>query len=134
MKIFILDDEVGQLPRSAITKVLAHHTLTVATSCKDARKKYKPPYDLLLLDHDMRGFFEEPGYHNTGYKFVVWLTAKLPSWDRTSPKPKVILHSQNPEGRREMAIVLKAHGYEVTEFPFSPAYINYLRSTYGLRA
>lgn len=130
MQVFVLDDEVGVLPRSGIVKALSSHTLTLATSCEDAKVKYKPPYDLLLLDHDMEGQFEDSSYHNTGYQFVVWLTSKLPSWDRTTPKPQVILHSQNPDGRREMAIILKAHGFRVTEFPFSPNYITMLRKVY----
>ena len=125
MNIFILEDEIYRAPRNAILRVLDHkHKLTVAVSCKDAKSRYKGEYDLLLLDHDMRGFFEPSTYHNTGFQFALWLIEMGVKF----PRPKVILHSQNWEGRANMAKVLLRAGFPTSEFPFSSEYVKMLSS------
>lgn len=131
MKIFILEDEIDREPRIGIVRALARHELHLAR-CKDEAIDLYPkhaPYDLLLLDHDMRGYFDDSNYHNTGFQFVMWLThfnhslgAKLPG---------VILHSQNCLGRSNMERVLTKHGYQVSEQPFCPSYIKLLKDVYG---
>jgi CheY-like chemotaxis protein len=128
MRIFILEDEIYQHPRKQILSALAQHELVVATSCEDAKEKFSGQFDLLLLDHDMRGFFDSSDFPNTGYKFCEWLV-KQPFLDI----PQVILHSQNPRGRGNMAKLLTQHGFVPCEFPFSQSYVEYLKKINKLR-
>lgn len=125
MKIFILEDEIHQWPRQQILEVLKDHDLTIATSCDEAKAKYvKGNYDLVLLDHDMRGFFDASDYPNTGYRFATWLVSLGEVGKQRAP---IMLHSQNPTGRRNMFITLEQAGYTVAEMPFSNAYLLWLR-------
>ena len=126
MKVFLLDDEAYIRPRSEIIDILApNHELTVATSFYHARDIYKPPYDLLLLDHDMRGLYgEDPRFHNTGWQFVVWMREML--------KPAhVILHSHYEKGRYAMGVVLEDHKIPFEHCPFSPSYLKLLKERYS---
>ena len=122
MRIFICEDEINFRPRNAILKALEGHDLTVATTKDEAIAIYKGGYDLLLLDHDMRGLFDLSSHPSTAYHFVTWLVAQP-----FKKKPRVILHSQNPEGRNNMRRELIKGGFRcVSEFPFSPSYVDYL--------
>lgn len=124
MRIFILEDEINQWPRQQILEVLKGHELTIATSCDEGKSLYKKGhYDLLLLDHDMRGFFDSSDFHNTGFQFVTWL---IRQGETVREKAKVILHSQNPTGRRNMFISLEEAGYTVAEYAFSQSYLKWL--------
>lgn len=125
MNIFVLDDEVYGYPRSQILDALSNHNVTAATSCVDGKLKYRDPYKLLLLDHDMRGRFEDSNYHNTGYRFCEWLVAR---YVQGVPKPQVILHSQNPFGRTNMRGLLEEANFQVVEHPFSQAYVELLKT------
>jgi hypothetical protein len=158
MRIFILEDEI-QGYRSGILSALSGHDLTVATSIPSAVSLYaaKYPFDLLLLDHDMHGFYEPAGSKGTGSEFVSWL-GRLGNWwcprvlsrvfcdecgysrsearycedeDQDglphAERPRVILHSQNEAGRAYMRRLLEAASISVEEMPFSPAYISYLK-------
>jgi CheY-like chemotaxis protein len=123
MKIFILDDEIYKAPRNQIIKALHAHNLDIAVSYYDAKDRYKGEYDILLLDHDMRGYYDVSTYHNTGFQFCRWLvtlSVKL-------PRPKVFLHSQNATGRANMKDLLSKCGFPVVEFPFSPSYVQMLK-------
>lgn len=125
MNVFVLEDEIHREPRREIVRILdaAGVQYTFATSCEEAVKLFKPnAYDLLLLDHDMRGFFETPDYPNTGYQFVRWLVT-------TSQRTKVpiVIHSQNPQGALRMERHLGDCGFQNTvRYPFSSSYTKWL--------
>jgi CheY-like chemotaxis protein len=128
LNIFILEDEIDSYPRNQLKDVLKGHNLTIAKSFPEAKKKFHGPYDLLLLDHDMEGFYElNPSHPNTGHQFVKWMVLQEPV-----PKPPVILHSQNHIGRKNMSGVLHDHGFTFQEVPFGPPYIKALKEQYGL--
>lgn len=125
MRIFILEDEINQWPRNQILEILKDHDLTIATSCDEAKAKYvKGGYDLILLDHDMRGFFDASDFPNCGYQFVEWLISQGEVGKQRAP---IMLHSQNPTGRRNMYIALDQSGYTVAQMPFSNAYLAWLK-------
>lgn len=129
MRIMILEDEIHRAPRNAILSVLAGHRLVVATNILDAMKIYSPGgYDLLLLDHDMHGYYQNPDDEDTGYQFVKWLVIQ----EVNPRKPPVILHSQNQMGRRAMCSHLFQSGFRVMEKPFSSDYIKYLKENIAL--
>lgn len=130
MKIFILEDEINRHPRQEIVRALAGHTLTIATDIHKGVELYKPgTYDLLLLDHDMHGYMQEPTDPDTGYQFVKWLVNQ--ELGIVYPKPLIVLHSQNPKGARAMLSHLLAHRFRAIEFPFGQGYVNYLKETYA---
>ena len=134
MRIFILEDEIQGYRRS-ILSALSGHALTVADSIPAAIGLYtaKHPFDLLLLDHDMHGFYEPAGAPDTGSEFVRFLGGRWKWWCPLSfsrlsceecgyrtnargedaglshaERPRVILHSQNEAGRAYMRRLLEA--------------------------
>lgn len=124
MKIFILDDECGPIHyRNVMIKALDGHDLTIAYSKDEAIKVYKPGFDLLLLDHDMRGVFDVSSHPSTGYHFVTYMVLL-----HHRKKPRIILHSQNPGGRSNMRKVLRENGFKCEEFPFSGTYVEWLKT------
>src|ERR1043166_489106 len=91
LKIFILEDEIDQYPRNQLKDILRNHELTIARNAHEAKDLYKGGYDILLLDHDMEGFYEDPEakHKNTGTWFVRWLVEN----DVNEPKhPGVLIH------------------------------------------
>jgi hypothetical protein len=122
MKCFILDDEIDKEPRIGIVKALKdRHTITITRDRYEAEKVYKPEHDLLLLDHDMRGFYDLSSHPTTAFHFVKWLVT-VPH----KKKPRVILHSQNGNGRQNQLKVLHEAGFKVDEFAFCSAYVKHL--------
>lgn len=128
MRVFVLDDEI-YLHRRPILAALVGHSLTIATDIFMAQRVYDGPYDLILLDHDMHGIYQSPDDEDTGAQFVKWLVKHEEG--ATGPKPTIILHSQNTEGRRAMNSILALGGLFASEFPFGNLYVKCLRDTYG---
>src|SRR5690242_9390526 len=108
--IFVLEDEIDRYPREQIKMALHGHNLTIARNVPEAKELFVGPYDLILLDHDMEGFYEKSDHPNTGYQFCKWLVDA-----KCSPKPQVILHSHNPVGRKNMRLLLEEYGFSVDE-------------------
>jgi len=132
MHIFILDDEInsgGLSNRSNLKDILGRHNLTLATSCAEAEKVYKTgTYDLLLLDHDMEGFFETTKDHpNTGLQFCKWLVKNEPKAHR----PPDLIHSHNPYGKRAMRLLLEDYGFKAEEHFYGRAYEKALEEQFG---
>lgn len=125
LRIFVLDDEVYREPRNAILELLRKHHVTVATNVIQAKNNFKrdQPYDLLLLDHDMRGYPEESHVPHSGYQFCRWL---CDNYER--PTCDVFLHSQNFNGRAAQRALFNAHGWRVHEHVFGPIYLEFLES------
>ena len=131
MKIYCLDDELisgGYEHRDQLPKVLAGHDLTLALTLEEAKEKFKPPYDLMLLDHDLNGQFNPVGSPNTGLTFIQWMV----NIKQPAPLPQVILHSVSARGRAAMAQTLEEYGYHYLEYPFSSKYIEFLKASFGL--
>lgn len=126
MNILILDDQAhpDDYREPMKTALLPRHHLTVALDRYEAEKIYDFSYDLLLLDHDMEGRFENSDYPNTGYQFCKWLVENV-----TEHKPQVVLHSHNPVGRKNMRLLLEEHGFHVVgELPYGTDYIKWLEA------
>jgi CheY-like chemotaxis protein len=129
MRVFVLEDEIYGYRRPLLYALVGASSTTVATSREEAEASWQgfTAYDLVLLDHDMRGVFDSSEYPNTGHQFLSWaLYREYPDgpealWvdGRGLPAtPKVILHSQNDVGRRNMRNLLLAYGIVPEEFPF----------------
>lgn len=132
LKIFILDDELftgGYEKRDRLLPALdgKGHKITVALSCEEAKLKFEPPYDLMLLDHDMEGIYEHRDSHpNTGFQFVKWMIQQ----GLKKPLPQIILHSVNARNRGRMRALLEPEGFHVVEMPFNTQYVNFLKETF----
>jgi CheY-like chemotaxis protein len=125
LRVFILEDEIYREPRNQILEILRRHRVTIATSVVGAKYNFgkDSPYDLLLLDHDMRGFPEESHVPHSGYQFCRWLTDNY-----EKPDLDVFLHSQNHRGRAVQRALFNAHGWRVHEHSFGPAYLEFLET------
>lgn len=136
MKIFILEDDDARI--TAFEHVLNANLVTDrkhdVTFCKwlngkdGAFERYQPPYDLILLDHDLGGmqYVESDGEEETGYKFVKWMVALK---EKLYPSIGVIIHSYNPTGAMAMQGLLIADGWTFTiKTPFGSNLLKYLES------
>lgn len=97
MNICILEDDPQRV--TLLQQKLEGHDLTVLNSCAQIDSKFKPPYDLYLLDHDLGGRQME-AHEDCGLTFVRLVG------DRTGDSP-VIIHSYNQDGAKAMALHLK---------------------------
>jgi hypothetical protein len=75
---------------------------------------FNPPYDLILLDHDLGGRQMEE-HEDCGLTFVNRVR------DKFTPDDIIILHSYNPVGAANMAAVLRGVAGEVLVAPFGGA-------------
>lgn len=142
MRIFVLDDEI-QGYRQGIIAALSSHELAIATTFAEALSAFEQPqpFDVLLLDHDLHGFYESPDSGDTGSELLRELNSYGNWWcprvlERVfcnecgyprsearyandadqeglshNERPKVFLHSQNGPGRASMRSLLEAAGF-----------------------
>ncbi len=108
MKIFILEDDPMRI--SQLIKVLGGHDLTIIDTCRDA-DLFQPPYDLVLLDHDL-GSRQLEEHEDSGTAFAELIKDRMP---HGTP---YICHSYNPAGAFRMWSTLGASG---TIAPFGGA-------------
>ena len=92
MRIFILEDD--DLRIMQLQDILHRHDLTVIKTCLDAGE-FDPPYDLILLDHDLGGR-QMLEHEDCGLTFVRMVK------DRISKHTPVIVHSYNNGGAEAM--------------------------------
>jgi N-acetyl-beta-hexosaminidase len=130
VKIFILEDDQARISafKSAIKP---EHDVTICKWLKGkdgAFELFKPPYDLILLDHDLGGmqYVESDGVEETGYQFAKWMVALE---DKLYPDTAVIVHSYNPTGAANIVALLKADGWKIViKTPFGVPLLNYLEA------
>jgi hypothetical protein len=125
-KIFILEDEIDTYPRNQIPAIFADHTMVLARSREEAGNIWIGNYDLMLFDHDMRGFFDPSTYPNTGYMFLANLCQSRGTINQLK-HGIVMLHSQNTEGRQNMSDLLTKHAIPHESHFFGPSYLQRLR-------
>lgn len=121
MKVFVLEDD--DYRNSEFRKVLFNVDATFTTSYDEAVTKYRGPYDVVCLDHDLGGQqMVSSEEQNTGYQF----TKKMPYI--TTVPPIVLIHSYNLEGAENMFQELTAKGYQPIKMPFGPTILNLLKN------
>lgn len=100
------------------------HELTIRTSVTHARKAWKPPYDIVLLDHDLGGETYVPSENeNTGATFVRDLCQAA---DLKDMADLFIVHSWNPDGSHLMANLLLDAGTKVIRLEFGKPLLDFL--------
>ena len=126
MRTFLLEDSHDRivlfyeaLHEAGVTDITARKTVS------RAKATFEPPYDLVLLDHDLADEdYERPEKEDgTGTEFARWLAA---SQDPSTAR-KVIIHSYNHSGRQRMYETLAEAGWNVEQLPFGLALLDRLR-------
>lgn len=122
LNLFVLDDEIRKFPRNAIIALCNGHRLTLAESFDEGKKKYNPDpqYDIVILDHDMHGYYQSPKTPDSGFQFACWMI-------QFHPKTEIILHSQNPTGRQAQRAVFNKYDWLVHEHSFGAPYLEFLK-------
>ena len=131
MKIFILEDSNSRI--ILFREILAadpSSDVFVTDDVVEATVKFNPPYDLILLDHDLAHEHENevftgqvPTCHTgSGTEFAGWLAQ---TQDPT--KCPVIIHSYNPAGAERMSQLLREKGWMVYKQPFGLTLLDKLR-------
>lgn len=121
-KFFLLEDDPNRV--AGFEAALDGHELHHAIDVDAAIAVFSPPYDLLLLDHDLGGeVFVSSDHSNTGAAFARYLAEHHPA-----DLCDVIVHSWNPDGAKTIAGTLSDAGWiGVVQMPFSGALLRTLR-------
>lgn len=96
-RAFILEDDPERMRwfREALFET---HLIDHVDSCEGI-SKFKPPYDIIFLDHDLGGRQMEM-HPDSGTTFAELLAPHLDHQD------VVVIHSYNPEGAKRMMSIL----------------------------
>lgn len=114
MRIFLLEDDPSRIFR--FTQALIGHEVTTCMHVDQARDAWRPPYDVVSLDHDLGGdTFVDSAHANTGAAFARWLTGRP---DEELMPPRWFTHSLNPDGARNIVSILAGVGIGVSGQPF----------------
>lgn len=124
MKIFILEDDEERI--RLFEQAAQGKDLTVCRDLARAAQMYEPPYDVILLDHDLGGrVMVDSLEEETGASFCRWLGANHPTPEAST---LTVVHSWNPDGAREMLRLLREIGWQgVTACPFGVPLLSTLR-------
>lgn len=122
MNIFILENSSHRIAQFLGT--LHKHDVTLCSTYEAAIESWKPPYDLMLLDHDLGGhqFVSSDGEEMTGAHFATWLITN----PNAGPLPPTIVHSYNLNGAKRIQAILQDAGVGVIREPFGPNLIKFL--------
>lgn len=125
MRIFILEDDPARI--QMFRETLLEHEVTLAMDVDGATKAWCPPYDLMLLDHDLGGEqMVSSSEENTGSGFCRWLTEY---YKDLGPEmiPYTLIHSYNFAGADWMHRWLTDFGAEAQPFPFGLSLLTALK-------
>ena len=117
MRVFLLEDEAVRI--GVFLRILGAHTdpgdvIHHATDVDSALRVWEPPYDLLLLDHDLGGQqMAESHEYNTGYQFLVRVHEQV-------GRTLAIVHSWNPSGAWALVSLLRSIGAIPARHAFDP--------------
>lgn len=118
MRIFILEDDPARI--MWFERRFRGHDVTQVDTCA-AIGAFKPPYDLICLDHDLGGR-QMSDHEDNGEEFAKLIThPDSLAWFNADPARTplaVIVHSFNPEGADRIAYTMKALCPNVFKIPF----------------
>jgi hypothetical protein len=107
-----VNEETGQ----TLAKIYSAYDYGEATAAM-----MKQSFDVVFLDHDLslESIMCDPETSEelTGTSVAKWMVEFFEN--SLLPKPQVVLHSLNPEGRKRMKMILRDAGFEVKEIPFT---------------
>lgn len=108
MRIFVLEDDPTRID-TLFKELGSGHDWTIVDSCERV-DKFQPPYDVILLDHDLGGRQLED-HEDNGAVFAELIKDKL------VPDDVVIVHSYNPAGTQRILGTLNEY-CDVFRMPF----------------
>lgn len=115
MRVFILEDDVRRIQH--LLTLLRGCDITLITSCEYA-DKFQPPYDLVLLDHDLGGRQMEE-HEDCGTKFLELVMDRIPA------NQLIVIHSFNAPAAWRMGTMLERDGKTQTYIaPFKSELFN----------
>lgn len=121
VKVFILEDDANRI--KGFEQAGIGLELTIAMSMDEAKAKWNPPYDILLLDHDLGDRQMVDGSDvNTGSEFCRWV--------RVGDVPQhVIIHSYNRMGALNMHSMLTCkHDITPIILPYHPNLLTWMEA------
>ncbi len=99
MNILLLEDNPRRI--KVFKAGLKKHNLTICSHAKSAKKELKKQtFDIIFLDHDLRGKPEDPESDNCGAEVARFIV------DREIECEHIILHTENRIGREAMEDLL----------------------------
>lgn len=111
MNILFLDDDAS---RTAAFLDRIPDAVAVQTAEQVIAELPTRSWDVVCLDHDLGGeFFVDSGREDTGAGVARWIAENKPSIGR------IIIHSHNPDGAKNMEATLARVGYNVVCIPFA---------------
>jgi len=114
-KIFIIEDDAERI--KWFQSNFKYCDLTIAESVTEAVEKFKPPYTLIFLDHDLGGRqYVDSQDKNTGYEFLRYILG-YHDFSQTS----WVIHSHNPGGAKNMEnfLIKNVAANTINIIPFS---------------
>lgn len=113
-RCFILEDDPTRVESFKVA--LRGHEVMHAWSVEEGMALFAPPYDVILLDHDLGdAAYASFNRKNTGAEFARYV-ARTHTAD---PSTRVVVHSWNPVGALVMLWALQGAGWTVNRTPFS---------------
>lgn len=112
MKIFVLEDSLMRI--KWFKKEYEGSEINIFTQVKEAiRFLKKETPDILYLDHDLDGkVFVDSSEENTGYQLAKFIAESGKKYD------KIVIHSMNPFGAKNMYHTLKNSARALYKIPF----------------
>lgn len=125
MRVFLLEDDSTRIRE--FRRAFIGTELHVAVDMSDVPDTFKPPYDILCLDHDLGGRQMVDGRdQNTGTEFC----RRLPMRTESDFDPLIVIHSFNMTAAMGMYHMLHDKGYtNVLYYPFATSLMDKLQET-----
>jgi len=113
-RVLILDDD--EIRHVGFKKKFKNVEIVSVYTAKDAIKEVKKGnWDWIFLDHDLGGMQMVESGEETGWEVADFISRN----PELAPKIKIVLHSLNPAGRKNMKNVLRRLDVETVEAPFA---------------
>lgn len=117
MRVFILEDDEDRIRR--FHQAFIGHDVTLAKDTERALKLFEPPYDWVLLDHDLGGRqWVDSDEEDCGAAFC----RRVPVDGLQGAR--VVVHSFNRDGAIRMIQTLRDKGIESIWQPFGPSVLS----------
>lgn len=114
MRVFILEDDEDRIRR--FHQAFIGHDVTLAKDTEHALRLFKPPYDYVLLDHDLGGrTYVNSDEEDCGAAFC----RRVPADGLETAR--VLVHSYNRDGAIRMVKTLQDKGIVSIWEPFGPS-------------
>lgn len=102
MRIFVLEDDLWRQKTLTEHYLSSADEITMINSCREGYQ-FNPPYDLILLDHDLGGRQLEQ-HEDCGLTFVRQMKRYFEAYQDAGA---VVIHSYNFDGAKAMAAELE---------------------------